>query len=178
MKEHILVNINYDYTKKQLICLISDIGIGIKQEDQDKIFNLHKTKFNNNLTFDQIGMGLLISKQLVQSFGGSLDFVSRSQEPHRGTTIVFTFELDFFGTEKEEMHESRCSSQLMNLEAINLEINSQKPLNQYAKQAARSFPSEFGDDLDEISRSPIPISQRKLDQHNSLRNPYDKKTQQ
>lgn len=80
-----------------MICLISDIGIGIKQEEQEKIFNIHSTKVGNNLTFDQIGMGLLISKKLVQSYGGNLDFVSKSQEPHRGTTIIFTFELDFFG---------------------------------------------------------------------------------
>ena len=45
MNEQILVNLNYDYTKKHLICLISDTGIGIKQEEQDKIFNPLKTNF-------------------------------------------------------------------------------------------------------------------------------------
>ena len=91
--------------------MISDTGIGIKQEEQDKIFNHHLT---NNLTSnDQVGMGLLISKQLVQCFGGSLNFVSKSQEPHRGTTFVFTFEIDKLDrllTETELKNESYQSS--------------------------------------------------------------------
>ena len=113
MKEKILVNINYDYSNKHLICLISDTGIGIKQEEQEKIFNLHKTNFKNNLTIDQIGMGLLISKQLVQCYGGNLDLVSTSRGPHKGTTIVFTFEIDKIDrvmTETDLKHESYHSS--------------------------------------------------------------------
>jgi hypothetical protein len=39
---------------------------------------------------------------------------------------VFTFDLDILGTEKEDIHESRGSSQVLSLDALNLEINSTK----------------------------------------------------
>ena len=153
MKEQILVNLKYDYTKKRLICLISDTGIGIKQEEQAKIFNPLKTNFQNNQnTIDQIGIGLLISKQLVQCYGGSLDVVSKSREPHRGTTIVFTFEIEKLErllTETELKQESYRSSQLLGLSAINLEVNSSKALEK--AKLVRSFALEgdnsqnFGD---------------------------------
>jgi K+-sensing histidine kinase KdpD len=40
-----------------------------------------------------MGIGLSLSKQLVKAYGGELDFISDCEEPNRGSTFVFTFDL-------------------------------------------------------------------------------------
>ena len=62
---------------------------------------------------------------------------------------MFTFDLDILGTEKENIHESCGSSQLLCLDAINMEINSTKM--QQKKKIAQSFPS-LGSNFDDIDR--------------------------
>ena len=94
MQEEILIIFSYDYSENLLICLVSDLGSGIKNEDHSKIFNLNKSKNTLNFAVDQIGMGLFISKQIVQTYGGTLNFVSESAGPHRGTTFILTFQLE------------------------------------------------------------------------------------
>ena len=62
------------------IC-IRDSGIGIRKEDQSKLFKLfgsikdEKTKFNTK----GIGLGLVISKMIVQKFNGQIFFKSKYQ---------------------------------------------------------------------------------------------------
>jgi signal transduction histidine kinase len=68
---------------------ITDSGIGIKKKNQDKIFKMfgsikdEKKKINTN----GIGLGLVISKLIVNKFGGIIDFVSKY---HRGSTFFYT----------------------------------------------------------------------------------------
>lgn len=71
----------------------SDTGIGIKKKDQDKIFKMfgsikdQKKKINTN----GIGLGLTISKLIVNKLGGIIDFVSKYKQ---GSTFFFTIFLD------------------------------------------------------------------------------------
>ena len=117
MKEDILIICSYDYSEKHLICLVNDLGVGIKEEDHPKIFNLYKSK--NNFAFDQIGMGLFISKQLVQTYDGSLDFISESTGPHRGTTFILTFKID---VNESSIEEGEKAQEIVNLDEINMDI--------------------------------------------------------
>ena len=67
--------------------------MGIKKKDQDKLFHLfgsikdEKKKIN----ISGIGLGLVISKLIVEKFEGSIDFVSKFK---KGTIFFYTFKLD------------------------------------------------------------------------------------
>jgi signal transduction histidine kinase len=68
---------------------VSDTGIGISKEDQDKLFTkFFRTKLAN--TIEGTGLGLTISKRLVELMGGNISFTSQFK---KGST--FTFELPF-----------------------------------------------------------------------------------
>ena len=68
-----------------------DNGKGIKVKNQDKLFKLfgsikdEKRKINTN----GIGLGLVISKLIVNKFNGYIDFVSKYK---KGSTFFYTFE--------------------------------------------------------------------------------------
>lgn len=71
---------------------MADNGIGIKKDNQDKLFKLfgsikdNKKKLNTN----GIGLGLVISKLIVEKFGGYIDFISKFK---KGSTFFYTFEI-------------------------------------------------------------------------------------
>ena len=71
---------------------VSDTGVGIKEEDQDKLFKLfgavkeEKKKINPN----GIGLGLVISKLIVSQFNGKIDFISKYEF---GSTFFYDFEI-------------------------------------------------------------------------------------
>ena len=69
---------------------VIDNGIGIKNKDQDKLFKLfgsikdEKKQLNTN----GIGLGLVISKLIVNKFNGYIDFLSKYK---KGSTFFYTF---------------------------------------------------------------------------------------
>ena len=73
---------------------VVDNGIGIKDKDQDKLFKLfgsikdEEKKINTN----GIGLGLVISKLIVNKFGGYIDFISKFK---KGSTFFYTFETEY-----------------------------------------------------------------------------------
>ena len=64
---------------------ITDEGVGIKQEDFDKVFKKF-SRLENHLTSTTQGngLGLYITKQLVENMGGQISFTS---EINKGTTF-------------------------------------------------------------------------------------------
>ena len=72
---------------------VADTGVGIKKEDQEKLFKLFgfldRTK---ELNTRGVGLGLHISKQIVQQFGGEI-FCESSWG--KGTTFRFLMSLEF-----------------------------------------------------------------------------------
>lgn len=76
-------------SKANLKFQVIDTGIGIRKEDQDKIFQKFERLDQEKKNIQGTGLGLVITKQLITMMGGKLSFTSVYQE---GTT--FTFELD------------------------------------------------------------------------------------
>lgn len=71
---------------------VIDTGIGIAQENQDKLFKLFGfVDDNQQMNTNGIGLGLMISKLIVNKFNGTINFLS---EPGVGSTFMFTFRLD------------------------------------------------------------------------------------
>lgn len=71
---------------------VKDNGVGIKAENKDKMFKLFKTfkESNKNINLQGIGLGLAISKMIVEKFNGQINFES---EYGKGSTFSFTFEM-------------------------------------------------------------------------------------
>lgn len=71
---------------------ITDTGIGIKQEDQMKVFEAF-TQVDGSSTrrYEGSGLGLTISKQLAELMGGDVGVIS---ELGKGSTFWFTIEID------------------------------------------------------------------------------------
>ena len=78
--------------KEMLRISVTDNGHGIKKKYQSKLFKMFGTfkDTKRGLNTNGIGLGLVISKQIVEKFDGQIRFYSKYK---RGTTFFFTFEL-------------------------------------------------------------------------------------
>ena len=57
---------------------VIDTGIGIKEQDQSKIFTLFSSMRDKTreINMQGIGLGLVISQMIVKKFNGQIDFIS------------------------------------------------------------------------------------------------------
>ena len=67
---------------------VIDKGLGIKKQNQKKMFQMFGTIKDKKYNPQGIGLGLVISKQIVGKFGGEIRFFSKYRQ---GTTFFFTF---------------------------------------------------------------------------------------
>lgn len=77
-------------TKSECIIIrVKDEGVGIKPEDKDKLFKKF-SRIENHLTSKTQGngLGLFITKQLVESMNGTITFES---EENKGATFIVKF---------------------------------------------------------------------------------------
>lgn len=71
---------------------VQDTGIGIKEEDQDKLFKLFgQIQDDQMLNKNGIGLGLTICKSIVEQFNGS---ISCESEYGTGTNFKFSFQIN------------------------------------------------------------------------------------
>lgn len=69
-----------------IVAAVSDTGIGIKEEDIDKLFSkFQRVDLDNNSTVEGTGLGLAITQSLLDIMGGS---VSVESEYGRGSTFT------------------------------------------------------------------------------------------
>ena len=75
----------------ELRFLVIDKGVGIKNQDKGKIFKLFSSfkDEKNKINVGGIGLGLVISKMIVNKYNGQIDFTSQYK---KGTTFYFTYE--------------------------------------------------------------------------------------
>jgi signal transduction histidine kinase len=70
--------VQYSRVDKNLVVTINDNGIGISENDRDRIFDLYFTTRNEGT-----GLGLTISQKIISQHDGEIDFTSSEQ----GTTF-------------------------------------------------------------------------------------------
>jgi PAS domain S-box-containing protein len=74
-----------------LLVEIRDEGIGISSEDQSRLFQPYHRVEQDRQKFPGIGLGLAVSKQIVEAHGGTIWIMS---QPGRGSTFSFRIPLD------------------------------------------------------------------------------------
>jgi signal transduction histidine kinase len=77
------ISANFNENKDYVIVSVTDDGVGIDKEDMKKLFSLFITSKGNAGT----GLGLAVTKRLVESHGGSIQALS---EKGKGSTFVFS----------------------------------------------------------------------------------------
>jgi signal transduction histidine kinase/ligand-binding sensor domain-containing protein/CheY-like chemotaxis protein len=94
--------VKFGYTKEpgQLRFFITDSGHGIADSEKDKVFNFfHKVEPDDGIFHQGAGLGLSISKKLVEILGGTIWFESATGQ---GTSFYFTLP---FSPENDTYHE-------------------------------------------------------------------------
>ena len=72
-----MIYLSFDESQGQLQICVSDSGKGIKPEEQKEIFKkFGKLKRTAKMNSEGIGLGLLISRGLVEAYGGELHVAS------------------------------------------------------------------------------------------------------
>ncbi|TNV84570.1 hypothetical protein FGO68_gene14236 [Halteria grandinella] len=83
----ISVNVDYKPFSNRLIFKIKDTGVGIHKEDLNKLFKFFGTLASTkNINKGGMGLGLTISKMIIQQLGGE---VTVKSEPSVGTEFEF-----------------------------------------------------------------------------------------
>jgi len=91
-KENGKVIIKIEYHGKEVILSIKDEGIGIPEEEKDKIFKkFHRTTDVLTYNYVGIGLGLYLTKLIVESHQGKIWFESKVGE---GTTFYVSLPID------------------------------------------------------------------------------------
>jgi signal transduction histidine kinase len=72
---------------------VTDIGLGIRKRDQSSMFKMFGTikDTKRGINTKGIGLGLVISKLIVEKFNGEIHFFSKYK---KGTTFFYTFEME------------------------------------------------------------------------------------
>jgi signal transduction histidine kinase len=85
-------------TKDKIIIGVKDQGIGIREEDKEKLFKpFEMHSYGEHLNPSGTGIGLSICHKMLTTVGGSIELEHTSiVDPHKGSTFVFTVDNKLF----------------------------------------------------------------------------------
>ncbi|MBT2515265.1 cell wall metabolism sensor histidine kinase WalK [Arthrobacter sp. ISL-30] len=81
------VEVSLESENGAIVCRVKDTGIGMDEKDQAEVFTKYfRSGEARNLKIPGVGLGLPISKAIVEAHGGEIDLIS---VPGQGTTFTF-----------------------------------------------------------------------------------------
>lgn len=89
-----------NYINNQLIFKVIDTGIGISEKFKIKIFSIHGQNVETTQDYTGTGLGLLISRRLVELMNGEIYL--ESSEKDKGSTFVFELPLNSVLVQQEQ----------------------------------------------------------------------------
>ena len=93
------IEIGFDLLDGQVEYYVQDTGIGISEDEQQKIFDtFYRGEQAISSTIGGTGLGLSISKELVELLGGTIGVTSK---PNKGSRFYFTIPLTHFEHSQE-----------------------------------------------------------------------------
>ncbi|MDQ3840664.1 MAG: sensor histidine kinase [Thermoproteota archaeon] len=95
----ILITVERDDIQKEAIVSIRDAGIGIDSEIFPRLFSKFASK-----SFEGTGLGLFISKSIVEAHGGKIWAENNSNGSLEGNGATFRFSLALSDTKQEDIH--------------------------------------------------------------------------
>lgn len=126
-----------------LILAVEDTGVGIKREDYDKLFTgFGRDDMRSVRATDGTGLGLNLTKQLVEMMGGIINFKS---EEHKGSifsvVVPVTADMDseervgkIFGDQEKEAYRSNFTIERTEILAVDDSQINLKVLNELLKE--------------------------------------------
>jgi PAS domain S-box-containing protein len=139
----------------KLLFEIRDTGIGIEKSKQEEIFeSFTQAKDNISRIYGGTGLGLTISKKLVELMGGKI-----AVESEAGKGSAFSFDLTFQKSSKSQ-NEDRIPAPLEKnaLEGIRILLAEDNPTNQ---QLTKLFLNKWGADVDCADNGKIAVEKIK-----------------
>ena len=85
-KEKGRIEVGFVELNKEYMFFIRDNGPGIEEKYFEKIFTMFHS-INNNESIENLGVGLALTKKIVELHGGTIHIESKIKE---GTTVFFT----------------------------------------------------------------------------------------
>ena len=105
LKQQFSLNANM---KDYIQVSVSDNGIGIRKVDKKRLFKLYGSIKSKNSNQKGIGLGLVISKMIIEKFDGVINFVSKWR---KGTSFFFTLEVEDYLPDEAKITNKRIESQ-------------------------------------------------------------------
>jgi len=107
---HLEIVLEDEYDKEcMILVIVSDTGIGISQEQQERLFSsFEQAEASTSRRFGGTGLGLVISKGIVEMMGGDIWVESELGD---GTVISFTANLGFKRSGKKKSFDKRVKEE-------------------------------------------------------------------
>ncbi len=132
-------SVNISETKGNISISVEDSGIGIKEEQQKKIFDdFVQQDIHNNKHYEGTGLGLGITKKLVELMNGTINLQSKVNVGSK--FIIELFDVQFDNTAQEDVTSEKLEYEYFNFEQVKILIADDLTAN---REVLRGYLNEF-----------------------------------